>query len=175
MIGEGGNMKLRKSTTLDIDPIMSIIGQAQRFLKEIGIDQWQNNYPNIETIESDIENGYSYVLIKDSVIIGTVAVSFDGEKTYDTIYDGKWISNGPYAVVHRMAVNDNFRGKGIGRIIIQNIENMALDNNVKSIKIDTHRGNLPMQNMLKNCGFQYCGIIYLEDGNERLAFEKTLT
>src|SRR5699024_4468769 len=154
--------------------IMNIIGQAQKYLKQQGIDQWQNNYPNIDTINQDIDNGNSYVLVDNEKLLGTVAVIFDGEKTYNSIYKGEWISYGKYTTIHRMAVDSNYRGKGISLLILENVEKMSLDRGIHSIKVDTHRGNIPMQKFLQNHGFKYCGIIYLEDGDERLAFEKKL-
>jgi len=40
------------------------------------------------------------------------------------------------------------------------------------LKIDTHRDNVIMQRALEKSGFTYCGIIYLKDGSERLAYQK---
>ena len=165
-------MEFRKAVESDIEDIMNIINKAQCYLKELGIDQWQNNYPNYDVIKEDISNNNSYVLLKDNIIIGTVAVIFNGEKTYDTIYNGQWLSDGEYATIHRLAVDSNYRGLGISSIILENIEKMCIENNINSIKVDTHRGNLPMQKFLQKHGFLYCGIIYLEDGNERIAYEK---
>ena len=34
--------------------------------------------------------------------------------------------------------------------------------------------DIPMQNLLKKNGFSYCGVIYLEDGGKRIAFEKII-
>ena len=84
-------MKFQKSVEADIRSIMKIIKQAQDYFKEQGIDQWQNNYPNPDTIKNDINKEEGYVLIEDNEILGTAAVSFKGEKTYDNIYDGKWL------------------------------------------------------------------------------------
>ncbi len=56
-------MEFRKSIKSDIDSIMNIIKQAQEYLKNQGLDQWQNNYPNIDTINQDIDNVNSYVLV----------------------------------------------------------------------------------------------------------------
>lgn len=95
-------MELRKSRKDDLKYIIEIINEAKEFLKESKIDQWQQGYPNEEVILRDIENQHSYVLEDNNKIIGTVALSFDKEKTYDLIYDGKWISNNEYAVIHRM-------------------------------------------------------------------------
>lgn len=167
-------MEFRKAMEVDIDSIMNIIKQAQEYFKEQGIDQWQNNYPNVETIKNDIEKGYGYVLLKDGKIVGTVSVSFDGEKTYENIYEGKWISNLQYAVVHRMAIDSKLKGKGLASIIMKNIEKMCLDRDVHSIKIDTHEDNKSMQRLIDKNGFKYCGIIYLADGSKRLAYEKLI-
>lgn len=165
-------MIFRKAIESDINGIMKIIKQAQDYFKENEIDQWQNNYPNTETTKDDIKSGYAYVLEDSGQIIGTVAVSFDGEKTYDIIYDGKWLSNDEYAVIHRMAVDNNYKGKGLSSVIIKNVEDVCLVKGVHSIKIDTHDDNNPMQRLIKKNNFKYCGIIYLDDKSKRIAFEK---
>ncbi|MGI6537553.1 MAG: GNAT family N-acetyltransferase [Caldicoprobacterales bacterium] len=165
-------MEFRRAVVSDINRIMDIIKQAQAYLKEQGIDQWQNNYPNPEVIREDIEKGYGYVLLKDGKIIGTAAVSFDGEKTYEKIYDGNWLSSFDYAVIHRIAVDSDFKGQGFASVIIKNVEKMCSDKGVYSVRVDTHEDNKSMQRLLEKNGFQFCGIIYLADNSKRLAFEK---
>lgn len=165
-------MEFRKAAEADANSIMNIIGQAQDYLREHGINQWQNNYPNLETIKNDISNQNGYVLLKDHRIIGTVTVIFGAEKSYETIYDGKWLSNRRYAVIHRIAVDSDHKGLGLSSVIIKNIEDICLKMGVLSIRVDTHRENISMQKMLQKNGFQYCGIIYLQDNAERIAFEK---
>ncbi|MDD7795386.1 GNAT family N-acetyltransferase [Clostridium sp. 'White wine YQ'] len=167
-------MEFRKTIKADMEEIMNIISQAQAYFKEQGIDQWQNNYPNVETINNDIINEHSYVLLKDNNIVATAAISFDGEKTYDAIYEGQWISNNEFAVIHRIAVHGDYKGLGLSSEIIKNVEKLCLDKGVYSIKVDTHEENISMQKLLKKNSFKYCGIIYLEDGNKRIAFEKRL-
>lgn len=167
-------MIFRKATESDINGIMKIIKQAQDYFKENGIDQWQNNYPNTETIKDDIKDEYGYVLEDNGQIVGTVAVSFAGEKTYDIIYDGQWLSNDAYAVIHRMAVDNHYKGKGLSSVIIKHIEEICLKKSVRSIKIDTHAENISMQRLIKKNDFKYCGIIYVDDKSPRIAFEKRL-
>ena len=167
-------MEFRKAVKTDVLDIMDIIRQAQAYFKELGIHQWQNNYPNVDTIRNDIDNKNGYVLLINDHIVAAVTVSFDGEKTYDSIYEGQWISNRQYAVIHRIAVDNNFKGLGLASEIIKNTEQLCLNKGVYSIKVDTHEDNRPMQKLLKKNDFQYCGIIYLKDGSKRLAFEKTL-
>lgn len=42
----------------------------------------------------------------------------------------------------------------------------------RNIRMDTHRDNTIMQHCISNDGFAYCGIIYLANGDERLAYQK---
>lgn len=167
-------MEFRKANESDVEMIMKIINQAQEYLKKQGINQWQNNYPNFNIIKNDIENKNGYVLLKNNIIIGTVAVSFDREKNYDKIYNGDWHSNYKYAVIHRIAIDDKYKGLGLAAEFIKNIEEICLHKCVNSIKVDTHKENTSMQRFLQKNGFEYCGIIYLEDNNERIAFDKIL-
>lgn len=167
-------MEFRKSVKTDADRIMEIIKQAQEHFKEQGIDQWQNNYPNKEVINNDIDNGESYVLLKDNEIVATTVASFNKEPTYKTIYEGEWITNDKYVVVHRVAVDNKYKGLGLSHQIFKHVEQLCLDKGVNSFKVDTHTDNKVMQNLLKKNGFKYCGIIYVEDGSERVAFEKVI-
>ena len=104
-------MEFRKSTKSDITKIMDIVKQAQAYFKEQNIDQWQNNYPNEEVINNDIENGESYVMLDNGNIIATTVISFTKETSYENILDGKWITNGDYGVIHRIAVDNTQKEK----------------------------------------------------------------
>jgi len=167
-------MEFRKAVETDVDSIMKIIKQAQDYFKEKGINQWQNNYPNVEVISNDVAEKNSYVLLKNNEVVATAVVSFKGEKTYESIYEGKWISDKEYAVVHRIAVDNNHKGLGLSSQIIKNVEELCIEKGVFSIKIDTHEQNSSMQKLLRKNKFENCGIIYLEDNSPRIAFEKIL-
>ena len=167
-------MYLRKSNEKDLREIMKIISQAKAYFKENEINQWQNNYPNIETIISDINKNESYVLVEQEDIIATSVISFNGEKNYENIYNGQWLTNEKFAVIHRIAVSNNHKGKGIAAQILKYVESMCREKGINSIKIDTHEDNISMQKLLKKSGFKYCGIILLEDRSERIAFEKLI-
>lgn len=166
-------MKFRKTTMEDVLAVLEIIGQAQEYLKQKRIEQWQNGYPNRNSMIEDIQKEYSYVIEENESILGTVAVVFDGEPTYEHIYDGEWKTKGmSYVTLHRVAVRNEWKGKGIAKYMIEEVISMCRERKVESIRIDTHRDNISMQQMLKKNRFEYCGIIYLEDGAERFAYER---
>lgn len=165
-------MKLRKSAAEDIGAIMTIIEQAQTNFKQAGIDQWQDGYPNRETVLKDIENEESYSMIMDGEIAATGVISFQIEEAYTRIYDGRWLSDTAYAVIHRVAVADKYKGRRLSTAFMELAESLCRERCVGSIRADTHEQNLPMQTVLKNNGFQYCGVVYLKSGAKRLVFEK---
>lgn len=167
-------MNLRKSQLSDANRIMEIIKNAQGSLKNQGIDQWQNNYPNLEVVKHDILSGNGYVLEDAEHIYGTVTISFDGEPTYASIHNGSWLSENHYAVIHRIAIDEAHTGLGLSKILLNKVETITKESSVHSIKVDTHKDNHIMQKLLEKQGFTYCGIINLADGNERLAYEKLL-
>ena len=80
--------------------------------------------------------------------------------------DGEWKNSAPYGAIHRIAVK--YHGRGIVDFCFRECF-LRFPN----LKIDTHRDNIPMQKCLKRAGFEYCGIIYLANGDERLAYQKT--
>ena len=168
-------MNFRKTRKEDIPAVMKLIDQAKAYMKENGIDQWQNGYPNAKSIRKDIDQDYSYVMEDEGKIIGTLAVIFDGEPTYEKIYDGEWkTTEEPYAAVHRVAVDAECKGRGIAGAMIEEVERLCRERGVRSIKNDTHRDNRSMQRMQAKNGFEYCGVIYLQDDAERIAFEKLI-
>lgn len=163
---------MRIATPSDISPIMGIIGQAKRRLYRLGIDQWQDGYPNEEAIRNDItlQNGYVYTV--DSVIAAYAAIIIGDESTYHHI-DGQWLTDNPYIVIHRIAVHDQFAHQGIAVGIFDFACSLARQHQVTSIRIDTHKDNVYMQHLVNKQGFTYCGIIQVRDG-KRMAFEKII-
>jgi phosphoglycolate phosphatase-like HAD superfamily hydrolase len=70
------------ATKDDLVEIMSIIGDAKAFLKKSGSTQWQNGYPNEESILNDINNKNGYVLMVGDKVAGYAAVIAAIEPTY---------------------------------------------------------------------------------------------
>ncbi|MDK0652575.1 GNAT family N-acetyltransferase [Clostridium perfringens] len=167
-------MEFRQAKISDLDQIVEIIELSKKYLKETKVDQWQDGYPAKEDLRRDIESGNSYVLTNKDEIVATTVISLDGESTYNSIFNGEWITNEEYIVMHRVAVHEKYKGKGIFKELIKEAESLALNKEIFSIKIDTHRDNISMQRAVVKNNFKRCGIIYLEDGSERIAFEKAL-
>jgi GNAT superfamily N-acetyltransferase len=172
--------KQRLAEPKDLPAIMLIIGQAQIAMQALGIDQWQNGYPNESVLAADIAAGQCYVSLENDAVIGLVVITFKPEACYTLITEGQWLTSAePYAVLHRMAVHAAVKRSGVAHELVLFAEKLSQSRGVKAIRADTHRGNLPMQGFLLKNGFTYCGLIDLgrnDPGDTiRMAFEKVIT
>lgn len=175
-------MRIERATAADVDAMNEISEVAKVAMREAGIDQWQNGYPNREVWQADVDDGFAYVARDEDgavrgafAFVGDAAVC-DPEPSYGDI-DGAWLSDAPrYAAVHRVCVSASAKGRGICGIMLAFAEDKARELGLSSIRIDTHADNAPMQRALSKAGFTRCGTIALADdveaGSLRIAFEK---
>lgn len=159
------NYSIRHARKKDIPRIMEIINQAKIEMAKVS-DQWQDGYPNEATIAEDINNAVSYVLVDSSdSVIGTAAIIQGPDFNYSYI-EGTWKSDKPYYVIHRIAVANESKGKGLAHYFFEFCRGMGA-----SIRIDTHEKNLSMQRAILKEGFHYCGVVYVGENQKRLAYE----
>ena len=111
-------------------------------------------------------------MIKDGTIVGYTAVIINYEPAYEAI-EGRWLTNDDFVVVHRVAVSEKHLGKGLSKVLLEFIEQFALNRNINSIKADTNFDNPAMIKVFENLGYVYCGEVYFR-GNARRAYEKVL-
>lgn len=148
-------MNITKASIDDLASIMEIVIEAKAYLKSQNIDQWQDGYPNEEGLKLDINNNSLYVVKDNDLIIGVFCMG-DYEPTYDKIYNGQWTSDSDYVVVHRFAVRNKYKGKGVAKYIFDYVKNKY-----DYIRVDTHPDNKSMIKCLYNNGFTYRGEIFL--------------
>jgi GNAT superfamily N-acetyltransferase len=165
-------IRLRKAQINEKEKIWNILQQAIERRRLDGSTQWQQGYPNPETVESDISKGFGYVMTVDDEIAVYVALILNDEPAYNTI-EGAWLSNGEFVVVHRVAIDEKFAGKGMVKILFDHIEDFTRSHGIQSIKVDTNFDNTAMLKILEAKGFSYCGEVFLA-GGMRKAFEKII-
>lgn len=159
-------ISIRKTLKSDLEILELIFKKAREKMRLSGNPkQWGNSHPTREDLLKDIENGHSYVVIKSSEIIGTFSFFTDKEPTYENIYQGKWLNDEKYVTIHHLASAD--RVPSFFKLVIDFVSQFDQD-----IRIDTHADNKIMLHLLAKYDFTYCGIIYLADGSERLAFQR---
>lgn len=165
-------MELRLAKNTDFDRIWEMMLQAKAQMYREGKQQWDETYPAPKDILLDIEKGRGYVLYEDTTVVAYGAVVFDGEKAYENI-QGEWLSELPYVVVHRLAVSDEVKRRGIATIFLQKVEQLSISKGIYSFRIDTNFDNFYMQRVIEKCKLIRCGEVTYERGS-RIAYEKLL-
>ena len=138
------NRSIRESRPADVPEIMLVMEAAKKIMRSSGnMHQWADGYPSEAVIASDMEKHGGFVIEEAGRIVGYFAFLPSPEPTYLNIYDGAWLDDTQsYHVIHRIASYP-----------------------------DAHGNHIMQHNIMKH-GFAYCGIIYLVNGDERLAYQK---
>ena len=166
------NLHFRKYTQQEIPQIWEILQKAIQRRKDDGSKQWQDGYPNPQVVKNDIEKEAGFVLIEGENLVGYCAVFINDEPAYAGI-EGKWLTNNDFVVVHRIAIAEEYLGKGLAKEMMKFIEEFALDHDIYSVKADTNFDNLAMMKSFEKAGYSYCGEVYFR-GSARRAYEKVL-
>lgn len=115
--------------------------------------KWNDSYPDLEFIENSILKGEMYVYSSNNDITACVVVNSEFGEEYNDI---EWHVNAKQSetiAIHAFAVNS--MGRGIGKEIFNRIEDNAIKNDKKSIRIDVIDGNEGAKKVFKSLGFEY--------------------
>ena len=161
-------MMIRKATYDDVPVLMDVFRKARGIMRSSGnMNQWNDGYPSEEVVRKDIDNGHCVVLCEEGEVVATMAFIPGPDPTYAEIYDGGWLSDAPYHVIHRIAVAEP--GHNAAKALLDWGFGQA-----GSIRIDTHKDNVIMHHVLSKYGFTHCGVILLANGDPREAYQKDL-
>ena len=156
---------IRKSTLDDLPRISEILYGCRNFMKNSGNpNQWEDMDRVIRKTKEDIALGNSYVYIDEGVIHAVFTLALGIDPTYILIENGQWLNDEPYVTIHR--IGSDFSRRGILKMAVELALTMA-----NNVRVDTSNDNAPMRNGLEKLGFRYCGIIYIDTGESRLAYQ----
>lgn len=155
-----------QATMRDLPALESLYAAARGRMKAAGnYDQWKDSYPPRTLIEEDIARGRLYLSKEEDALLGAFVFFVGTEENYSAI-DGMWMTeNRAYGVIHRVASSGTRRG--FLKTVVDYCTQFADD-----LRIDTHRDNAPMRGALTALGFRPCGVVIVDDGTERIAFER---
>ncbi len=175
---------------------MEIYEEARAFMARNGNPgQWIGGYPQESVVRRDLESGHLFVGEPDhfaggpghagtcgsvgdglqggsprgrdaSLVAGVFCYRPGPEPTYARIEDGAWPGEEPYYVLHRIASGASVHG------FAAFVFDWCLQQ-FPVLRVDTHGDNRPMLHLLSKAGFRRCGIIHVENGTPRIAFQKS--
>ena len=162
-------MRIRNAITEELPKIREIYDAAKKYMDISGNpNQWAVGYPPEEYLRQDIELSRLYVCEEDDKLCGVFMLSFQEDPTYHYI-DGAWLNQESYGVIHRIASDGTT--KGIFKFVLEFCKEKMAEQGIGNLRIDTHADNKTMQHLVEKYGFKRCGIIYLENGAPRIAYQ----
>lgn len=161
---------IRQACPEDLSRILPVYDRARAFMAANGNpDQWGDRYPDEGILSRDIQNKTLFLCESDGEIAAVFMFFIGEEPNYADIADGDWPDRRPYGTIHRIASSGRFPGAAsfcVGWCFERCRRAGA------SLRGDTHEKNIPMQRVFEKNGFLRCGLIRVEDGTERIAFQK---
>lgn len=153
----------------ELDVILALTQACGNHMRKNGIDQWDENYPDLENLRRDIDQENLFVYRKDGVVIGIVVLNETQDPEYAEIL---WSTSDSdrNLVVHRLAVHPEHQGKGIARNLMDFSEDWARTQDYDAIRLDTYSQNPKNQKFYKNRGYTELGSVYLSYKKEHPYF-----
>lgn len=132
-------MEFRQGTIDDLNNICNLVASAIKAMEEQGIDQWDEVYPTREDFVNDIINGTLYAVMEKSRLIAIYVINTECDSEYLNV---EWECNGETAcIIHRLCVLPEVQNRGIGKIILNHIENQLQNTEFESVRLDVFSEN----------------------------------
>lgn len=157
---------IRPAEPGDLDALLAVYASARAYMCLHGNpSQWGDDYPSPALLEEDIRRGRLYVDADErGAVHGAFAFLPGDDPTYARIEGGSWLSDAPYGVIHRVASDGRMPG------VFHRCAAFCRAR-CANLRIDTHHDNHTMQRLIEGAGFRRCGVIYVEDGSPRIAYQ----
>ena len=147
----------------DLDQIMLIVSAVIQEMRMAGNDQWDDNYPQITDFQTDIDKKDLYVSEINKQLTGFICINYLEPEEYQNV---NWSVNEKPLIIHRMGVNPAYRNQGIGSILMNFAEELALSKGVNYLRSDTNSLNLKMNALFRKMNYQFAGEIPFFKKNE---------
>ena len=166
-------MIIKVAEKYNLDSIMYMYSSCVSAMIEKGINQWDNEYPNKDIIKKDIKAKTYFIVLFENKVIAGINIDKNQDDKYLTI-NWKDTSNS-FLVVHRLAVSKKWWGKGIGKLLMLYAEDLVIQKQLKSIRLDTYSENPHAIDFYKKLGYQELGSIDLKPNKkEYYCYEKII-
>jgi GNAT superfamily N-acetyltransferase len=164
-------VSIRRATQNDAVALFKLLRICVANMRSRGIDQWDEMYPDLVTIQLDVRSGTAFLASVADEVIGTLVLNEHQDPEYGEV---AWqFTAGRVAVIHRLMIHPAMEGKGIARELMRFAEEQALSAKCRSIRLDAFTGNPRALRLYERLGYRDAGSVRFRKGEFR-CFEKDL-
>jgi ribosomal protein S18 acetylase RimI-like enzyme len=140
-----------------IPGVVRLISATTQTMREHGIYQWDDIYPNEEIITKDVNSRSLYVLEQDDLCLAAMSLNQEQDEAYQKV---PWFGGEPVLVVHRLCVDPAYQGHGMGNRLMDFAEEHAKQHAYVSIRLDAYTGNSRAVRLYERRGYRKAGQVY---------------
>ncbi len=163
-------MQIYLLTEKDIKAIMNLIRVVINGMVAESIDQWDEIYPSEEIIRQDVDLKHSYGIYKNDTLIGYVVINDLFSPEYNSV---NWKYSSKALVIHRLAIDPAFQGRGIAKQLMKYAEDFGMGNGYDTIRLDAFIKNPRAIALYEKLGYEKAGEVNFRKGLF-YCFEKSL-
>ncbi len=131
---------------------------------------WDEVYPGMEEIRADLETKNLFVLRSCAEIVGAISIVPENELDELECWRDR---DGSIAEIARVTVAPGFQGRGLARIMVQEIEKILVDRGFTRVHLLVARENIPALKTYEKAGYPVMGECDMY-GHRYFACEKVL-
>lgn len=142
----------------DLDEIWALVERAVADMNRRGNPQWRPGYPARSHYAGALAEGGLYAAEDESGhILGCAVFNTQEEPAYAAI---PWSVPGPAMVIHKLAVDPAVQRRGVASALFACCEDLARQQGIASLRIDTYSLNDRMQALIRRQGFTPTGAVH---------------
>ena len=169
-------MTIKTAGTEHHSQLMSLYNRCIDDLNGRGIFQWNDKYPNDESVAACIDRREQYLLLDGDKIVGTVVLNETQAEEWGQV---DWQLNGHrLCVIHGLVIDPDEQGRGYGKAVLGLCEEFARSKGFSAMRLDVFPENRAAVGLYEKSGYIKRGAVefdYKPEGHrEYHCYEKKL-
>ncbi len=130
-------MEIIQAKPIDLIEILFLLKVCILDMNKKGLKHWNSSFPGAEMIQSDLENGFIYLVKDKGVCKGMVTLNDHEPEDYKTLTFGPGKNKPLY--LQNMAVHPKWQGMGIATQMVNFAQKFASEKGFDCIRLDVFK------------------------------------
>ena len=167
-------MMIRKAQSADFAAACELYKVVCDDMQSRGVDQWRwGEYPNEAFVQQDIDKGQLYVLDGENGLEAVLCVNCEQDEEYN---EKNWLFGVKPGSFHRLAIHPGCQGRGLGKAILADVEEVLRGLGCDCLRIDTYSPNHNARKLYLRYGMRQVGEVrFFHRDLPFICFEKPIT
>lgn len=157
------NLKMRLGEEKDIEALAHLYDDIHDYLvTTYNYPGWKKGvYPTRQDAVDGINEKCLFVVTENNEIIGSMILRHKPEPAYLKVSWQAALDYKKVLVIYTFVVKPKKLKQGIGKRMLEFVEQYGLDTKMKALRLDVYENNIPAIRLYEKCGYQYIDTVSL--------------